>query len=613
MADNEITTGTSPTCFSPNDPVTRGQAAAFMWRMEGFQAPGAPHPFVDVFKDWQQDPVSWMFFRGITTGTSNTTYSPEDVLTRGQLAALLWRLAGSPGGNPPHPFTDVVKDWQVEAISWMSSLGITTGTSPTLYSPDDYVTRGQLATFFHRYKGRPPVAIDPTHPTSPPCPDQVTDPTLRFVTGVSERTLVDQFGSPLYLVADAGWSLIGALPRSEISRYLDLVVDRGHNAVWLSLVENAFSSNPPFAAEPSAGAPFTGSMFTSSPRDAYWDHVDWVIDQMALRGLTAFVNPAYVGFVDEHGVGAEMVSASTADMRRYGAFLGARYASAPNVVYQIGGDRDFDPASAVGVRYAALAEGVLGQDPSALITVMTGPDAYSSAMWGPDWLGFESVYENDSADLALLDVWSSTSLPLVFAEPAFEGSRFPDTGWSRLYGRRQLYVSFGYGYTGVVPGNCLRWHFEEDPIGVGCSAWGTAGWAETLVDPSGDRGPGGGPADQHAADTQRFTVLLESLPWPGMDPDVDGSFLTSGQFVGVDRAAARVGDGVGFVYLPSWRDVTVDTTLIAGRVSIRWYDPTSGAYVLVQQDEAADPGRVVTHPGPNAAGDTDWVLLIMAA
>jgi len=48
MVDNEITTGTSPTCFSPDDPVTRGQAAAFMWRMQGFPPPGAAHPFSDV-------------------------------------------------------------------------------------------------------------------------------------------------------------------------------------------------------------------------------------------------------------------------------------------------------------------------------------------------------------------------------------------------------------------------------------------------------------------------------------------------------------------------------------------------------------------------------------
>ena len=54
MVDSAITTGTSPSCFSPDDPVTRGQVAALMWRMEGFPVGSPPHPFSDVVKDWQQ-------------------------------------------------------------------------------------------------------------------------------------------------------------------------------------------------------------------------------------------------------------------------------------------------------------------------------------------------------------------------------------------------------------------------------------------------------------------------------------------------------------------------------------------------------------------------------
>lgn len=162
MVDNEITNGTSPTCFSPLDGVTRGQAAAFMWRMEG-RPDAPPHSFTDVTKEWQNPAVSWMVAEGITTGTSPTTFSPEDVLTRGQLAALLWRLAGEPDA-PPHPFTDVVKEWQQGAVSWLADRGITIGTSPTTFSPDDTVTRGQLATFFWRYKGTPAVELDPHTP-----------------------------------------------------------------------------------------------------------------------------------------------------------------------------------------------------------------------------------------------------------------------------------------------------------------------------------------------------------------------------------------------------------------------------------------------------------------
>jgi hypothetical protein len=434
----------------------------------------------------------------------------------------------------------------------------------------------------------------------------------RFVGGVSQRVLVDQFGDALFLVADAGWSLIGALDRSEIVAYLDLVVERGHNGVLVNLIEAGFSDQPPLAGEPGVGGPFTGGLFTSAPNEVYWAHVDWVIAEMAVRGLTAVANPAYAGFVDEHGVGAEMKAASDGQMEAFGRFIGGRYADVPNVVYQIGGDTTFDPASDLGRRYAAMANGIVAADATKVMTVMTGPDRWSSAMWDPGWLDFEAVYENDSADLSWLDLWGSTSRPLVYAEPSYEGSRFVDAGWSRWYGRRVLYVSFGFGYTGVIPGNCLRWHFGEDPLGVGCSSWGSASWADTLVDRSGVRGPDGGPADRHAHDTQRFVELVEGLPWPSMVPDTGGVFLTQGRGDGVDRASARVGGGVGYVYVPSARDVTVATTTVGGVVSLRWHDPTTGEVVVISTSETAVNGRVVSHPGPNSAGDNDWVLLVTA-
>ena len=163
MVDNGITTGTAEGCFSPNDSVTRGQAAAFMWRMEGEPNPSSSHPFVDVQASWQDDAVAWMLEEGITTGTAPTRYSPDAVLTRGQLAALLHRLAGEPPASG-HPFTDITDAWQQTPVAWMIDEGITTGVTPTRFAPADAVSRGQLATFFWRYKGSPSVEVSPLSP-----------------------------------------------------------------------------------------------------------------------------------------------------------------------------------------------------------------------------------------------------------------------------------------------------------------------------------------------------------------------------------------------------------------------------------------------------------------
>jgi hypothetical protein len=189
MVDNAVTTGTSPTCFSPDRPVTRGQVAAFLHRMEGEPSESPPHSFVDVVATWQQDAVSWMFAEGITVGTSSTTYSPDDMLNRGELAALLHRLAGEPAATA-HPFVDVGSPWQQVPVAWMSETGITNGTSPTTFSPDLTVTRAQLTAFLHRYKGVPAVTIDPDTPwcTPPPIARVVDEPgwtAFGFVHGIT--------------------------------------------------------------------------------------------------------------------------------------------------------------------------------------------------------------------------------------------------------------------------------------------------------------------------------------------------------------------------------------------------------------------------------------------
>ena len=69
-----------------------------------------------------------MFEERITVGTSPDRYSPSNLITRGELAALLHRLAGEPEAEA-HPFGDVVRIWQTTPVAWMFSEGITTGTS----------------------------------------------------------------------------------------------------------------------------------------------------------------------------------------------------------------------------------------------------------------------------------------------------------------------------------------------------------------------------------------------------------------------------------------------------------------------------------------------------
>jgi len=166
-----------------------------MWRMAGRPLPSIPHAFTDITAVWQQDAVSWMAEQHITTGTTPTTFSPNDPLTRGQLAALLWRLAGQPSTSGA-VFPDVIAVWQLAPVAWMVAQHITTGTTPTTFSPDAAVSRAQLAAFFYRYSGNPAVAINPAHPTIPGCTNQAPSPTTTTTTTVPKPG----FGPGTYVV-----------------------------------------------------------------------------------------------------------------------------------------------------------------------------------------------------------------------------------------------------------------------------------------------------------------------------------------------------------------------------------------------------------------------------
>ena len=103
------------------------------------------------------DAVKWAVAEGITSGTSPTTFSPNNGCTRAQMVTFLWRAAGSPEPESDYgPFRDVPKDaYYRKAVLWAAGEGITSGTSPTTFSPNATVTRAQTVTFLWRWEGEP--------------------------------------------------------------------------------------------------------------------------------------------------------------------------------------------------------------------------------------------------------------------------------------------------------------------------------------------------------------------------------------------------------------------------------------------------------------------------
>ena len=171
--DNGIADIAGP-CFGPDTPVSRGETAVWIYNMENQPAAGNSHSFTDVTDASQNDAISWMANTGITTGTSPTTFAPDETLKRAQAAAFLHRLAGEPAA-PAHSFVDVVTAWQQGGVSWMAHTGITTGTSPTTFAPEDTLTRAHLVTFLYRYQDEPDVTVNTATPDCDPTTDVTED------------------------------------------------------------------------------------------------------------------------------------------------------------------------------------------------------------------------------------------------------------------------------------------------------------------------------------------------------------------------------------------------------------------------------------------------------
>jgi hypothetical protein len=132
LVEAGITGGTSPGKYSPNNPVTRAQMAVFLWHNAGDPTPAGPHNFSDVpTTSYYNTAVSWLVEAGITGGTSPGKYSPNNPVTRAQMAVFLWHNAGDPTPTGPHNFTDVpTNSYYNTAVAWLVEAGITGGTTP---------------------------------------------------------------------------------------------------------------------------------------------------------------------------------------------------------------------------------------------------------------------------------------------------------------------------------------------------------------------------------------------------------------------------------------------------------------------------------------------------
>lgn len=154
VCDNGLMNGTSPATFGPDETMTRGMLATVLYRATGSPAVTASDSFSDTSAgSYYANAVVWASETGVISGYGNGLFGTDDPVSREQLAAILWRYAGSPDAEPGNGFADnsSIASYAAGAVNWARATGIISGTTGNLFAPKENATRAQVAAILQNY------------------------------------------------------------------------------------------------------------------------------------------------------------------------------------------------------------------------------------------------------------------------------------------------------------------------------------------------------------------------------------------------------------------------------------------------------------------------------
>lgn len=152
---NDLMSGYSNTTFAPNDTLTRGMIAQILWVVEGEPVVSDASAFSDVSSDaWYAHAVNWAYAKGIISGYSSTVFAPNDPVTREQLATMLWKYVDSPSADGDlSAFNDQgsISPWARTAMTWVIEADLMSGMGNGILAPTGTATRAQVATILMEF------------------------------------------------------------------------------------------------------------------------------------------------------------------------------------------------------------------------------------------------------------------------------------------------------------------------------------------------------------------------------------------------------------------------------------------------------------------------------
>ena len=418
------------------------------------------------------------------------------------------------------------------------------------------------------------------------------DPSIgssRFPLSVDapHRQLVDGAGRPFLIVGDAAWSLIAQLSEADAATYLRSRKASGFNTILVNLIEHHFADHAP--ADLRGVPPFTTPGDFTRPNAEYFEHAERVVSMARDLGFLVLLAPAYAGSGGgEEGWYREMEAMGPQGLRDYGRFVGRRFASADNVLWVQGGDYDVPDPSLVN----AIAEGIAESSPESLQTYHSSRDVRIASLWRDQaWFTVDNIYTGGPPRDAASTAYRDGTDPFFLIEAEYENER----GTAPADLRRQSYETVLAGGIGHVFGNNPIWHFDSDGLYAAPTDW------KGQLRSEGTRG------------MTQFARVVGATDWWKLQPD-SGDLLSEANSDGAESVVdALACDGsFAVVYDAAGVPFVLDLSALAQPVKRGvWHDPVDGTIIAADLSHRVDDGFQITPPGPNAGGDTDWVLLIL--
>lgn len=424
----------------------------------------------------------------------------------------------------------------------------------------------------------------------------------------NKRFLQREDGSPFFWLADTAWLLFQKLNREETDRYLENRRAKGFNviqAVVLSFgpVENVYGAAPFVDGDPERPAITPGNDPKVKGQYDYWDHIDWVVDRAAAKGIYIAMVPAW-GSVVKRGQVNEKNAAT------YARFLAERYRSRPNIFWMNGGDLQGDVQSAT---WQTLGRTLRAADPAHLITFHPFGRTQSSAWFhGESWLDFNMFqsghrrYDQDPTPNAkgednwryvFEDLARTPPKPTLDGEPSYEnipqGLHDPSQPrWKDHDVRRYAYWSVFAGACGHTYGDnaVMQMSRPGDKPAYSSNAY----WYDAIDDPG-------------AGQMLHLKRLVLSRPY--FERINDDRAVLSGSGPRYERITAARGRNYLFVYTYLGRPFEIRPGAISGsKLRAWWYDPRTGKAQGIGLVSNGATQRF-TPPGTAAPGN-DWVLVL---